>query len=95
MTRTLKAALQAALSLVTAGCAGVGYGGPRRDPRLAAAWPAWERGDFAEAARRGVELAAQPKTADAGHFVLALVAHARGDHAVAIAEHRLIRPGYR
>lgn len=59
MTRTLKAALQAALGLVTAGCAGLGYGGPRRDPRLAAAWPASERGDLAEATRRGVELAAR------------------------------------
>lgn len=96
MSRSLAASLQALLGLLATGCAGwTRLGGPRRDSQLSEAWSAWERGDMVEAARRGAALAERPETADPGHFVLALVAHARGEHAQAIAHHGLIRPGYR
>jgi len=52
---------------------------PRRDTALAPAWSAWECGDFAAASVLGTELVARPETADAGHFMLALVSHVSGD----------------
>jgi hypothetical protein len=65
------------------------------EPERAAAWRAWEEGDFETAGRLGAALATRPGRQDEGLHVRVLAAHVRGEHAQAIAAHGRIAPRYR
>jgi len=67
----------------------------RPEATLAPAWAAWEHGDFAAASALATDLIARQESAGAGHFILALVAHVRGDYAGAIAHYAKIDASYR
>jgi len=66
----------------------------QRDPVLASLWKDWERGDFAAVLGQAEHLAALARTADAGHFMLALASHVTGNHRAALAHHGRIAPSY-
>lgn len=68
---------------------------PHGDPHLGSAWSAWRAADFVGAERAAERLATDAPANDAGHFMLALTRHVRGDHRAAIEHFERVDPSYR
>lgn len=87
-------ALALAAALVLAACRSLS-GSAKNDPILGSAWTAWERGELTQAEIQAHRLLSDPRSVDAGHLLLALVAHVQGRHRSAIAHYEHIDPHYR
>lgn len=91
--------IQQILSRITAAISASACAGfadtARSDSALAPVWAAWERADFPGAAALGTQLLTHPDTVDAGHHLLALVAHVSGEYASALEHYEHVGAEYR
>ncbi len=67
---------------------------PHDDPVLSQAWRAWSQGKFSQAERLGELLLLDTSSSTAGHFILTLTAHVRGDHDEAAAHFERVDSAY-
>lgn len=65
-----------------------------KNPKIAAAWTAWEQGDLELARELSEKLLLEPETRDAGHHILTLIYHVQGDHSAAVNHQAQISPKY-